>query len=480
MGLSAALETGKAGLRIYQVALEVTSENIANVNTEGYSRQRVILESAPPTTHNGFPLGTGVKISTVERYYDALLLKQLVGSETTSGYDSKELQVLQQIEPIFNEVAQDGLGAAITSFFNSWQDLSLNPTGVAERQTVLSTAEIMTDYFHYAARSLHDAAIAQNEAVEPAVDEVNNLLEKVAQLNRDIKATEQVYGNANEMKDRRDFFIRELSKFMEISITENADGTTDVVYSEGANNYDLVSGSNIAVFNVMTDGTKLIDGTTDKIFVQITDASGGGPTTVTPDTGKLGAIIEMRDSKIKDYLDNLDDLAGSIAGAVNKQHKHDPPNNDSYDLNGGGGGNFFTGTTAATIEIDTSPAGIEDMKITKIAASGSTTAHGDNSNALKIAALFNEKTMESGTTTFGGYYNAKLVAKIGLEVNAASTRVFQDNAYMRQLQTLRDSYSGVSLDEELTDLIKYQRSYQASAKIITTVDSMMETLLHMV
>ena len=102
MSLSAAMEIGKNGLRIYQVANEVTAENIANINTPGYSRQKVIFESTPPTTANGFPLGTGVRISTVERVYDGLLQQQLVSSNTTQGYDTTKSQVLQQIEPAFN------------------------------------------------------------------------------------------------------------------------------------------------------------------------------------------------------------------------------------------------------------------------------------------------------------------------------------------------------------------------------------------
>ncbi|MGE3551219.1 MAG: flagellar basal body protein, partial [Geobacter sp.] len=142
MGISAAFEIGKSGLKIFQVAAEVTSENIANVNTPGYSRQRVVLQTAPPTTHNGFPLGTGVRVQTVERYYDSLLQKQLVNASATSSYNSTKAEVLQQIEPVFNEIAQEGLGTEITKFFNSWQDLSLNPTGQAERQAVLSRAQI--------------------------------------------------------------------------------------------------------------------------------------------------------------------------------------------------------------------------------------------------------------------------------------------------------------------------------------------------
>src|SRR6185369_4093852 len=147
MGVSAAMEIGKNGLQIYRVATEVTSENIANVNTPGYSRQRVILETAPPTNANGFPLGTGVHIASVERYYDNLLQQQLVNAKGTEGYDTTKSTVLQQIEPTFNEVANDGLGAAISNFFGAWQDLTLNPAGSAERQAVLGRAQILTDNF---------------------------------------------------------------------------------------------------------------------------------------------------------------------------------------------------------------------------------------------------------------------------------------------------------------------------------------------
>ena len=127
MGLSAAMEIGKNGLNVYRIAQEVTGENIANVNTPGYSRQRVVLETAPPNTSNGFPLGTGVQITAIDRYYDGLLQQQLVNAQSTQGYDTTKSQILQQVEPSFNEVANDGIGTAVANYFSAWQDLSLNP-----------------------------------------------------------------------------------------------------------------------------------------------------------------------------------------------------------------------------------------------------------------------------------------------------------------------------------------------------------------
>ncbi|MGB4598894.1 MAG: flagellar hook-associated protein FlgK [Trichlorobacter sp.] len=469
MGISAAFEIGKSGLKLFQVAAEVTSENIANVNTPGYSRQRVVLQTAPPTTHNGFPLGTGVRVQTVERYYDSLLQKQLVNAGATSSYNSTKAEVLQQIEPVFNEIAQEGIGAAITKFFNSWQDLSLNPTGQAERQAVLSRAQILTDQFHYVSRTLNDAIIQQEEAVVPQVNEINRVVKDIALLNGNIKITELVDGNANEMRDQRDYLIRQLSEQMGVKFTENDDGTTDVYVTDAATgtDYYLVNGSQFGTVNAA--GTPAVVTLTDYLGVTSNPLD---PTSATPfyssDTagGQLWATLKMRDVTIPDYLTQVDALAFAIAGEVNTQHAA------GFDIAGNPGGAFFTGSTAASIGLD--PA----IDFNAIAASGSAISTGDNSNAVALAQLLNDATT-MGTSTFSNYYNS-LVAQVGLDVQTANTVVKQDEAFMKQLTTLRDSQSGVSLDEELANLIQYQRSYQASAKLITTATEMMDVVLAMV
>lgn len=471
MGISAAFEIGKSGLKIFQIAAEVTSENIANVNTPGYSRQRVVLQTAPPTTHNGFPLGTGARVQTVERYYDALLQKQLVNAGTTSGYNLTKSQVLQQIEPVFNEIAQEGLGTATTKFFNAWQDLSLNPTGQAERQAVFSRAQILTDQFHYVSRTLNDAITQQEESITPQVNDINRVVTQIALLNGNIKNTELVAGNANEMRDQRDYLIRQLSEQVGVKYTENDDGTTDVFVTDSATgtNYYLVNGTRYGTMNAT--GTPAV--------VTVTDYLGAGspaldPTSATPfyssDTtgGKLWATLKMRDITIPDYLVQVDALAAGLVAAVNAQHAA------GFDLTGTGGGNFFAaaGTTAASIAV------APGLTINQLAASDSTTSPGGNANALAMAQLLNDATT-MGTSTFNNYYNS-LVAQVGLDVQSAKTVVAQDAAFMKQLTTLRDSSSGVSLDEELANLIQYQRSYQASAKLITTATDMMDIVLAMV
>ena len=464
MGLSSAIEIGKNGLNVYRIATEVTGENIANVNTPGYSRQRVMLETAPPTTANGFPMGTGVKITAIERYYDGLLQQQLVNAQTTQGFDTTKSTVLQQIEPSFNEVTNDGIGTAVANYFSAWQDLSLNPGGSAERQVVLTRAQILTDNFHYVSKALNDTISVQNASLVPLTDSINITLTNIAQLNGQIRTTELVSGNANEIRDQRDQLVRDLSLKIGITFTENSDGTTDVKYAD--NGAALVTGSNAGAFS--------LDKTAPNSFVIQLTPPGGVLATVTPTTGQLGATVALRDKIIPDYLTQVDTLAKSIADAVNTQHSA------GFSPTGGTAQNFFTplavvAGSAAAFSIDAG------LNINTIAASGNALLPGDNSNALAIGRLTNDNTVPSGlpTATFSSYYSS-LVSKIGLDVQSSKTTVSQDEAFTMQLSLLRESNSGVSLDEELTNLIKYQRSYQASSKLITTATEMIDVVIGMI
>ncbi len=461
MGLSAAMEIGKNGLNVYRVATEVTGENISNVNTPGYSRQRAILESAPPTTANGFPLGTGVKISTVERYYDGLLQQQMVNSETTLGYDTTKSTVLQQIEPAFNEIQNDGTGAAISSFFASWQDLTINPTGTTERQAVITTAQTLADNFHMVSKTLSDTVSMQNSSLVPVVDSINATLTNIAQLNSQIRTTELVAGNANEIRDQRDLLVRNLSTQIGITFTENSDGTTDIKFADSGG--ALVTGATAGAFS--------LDKTDPNSFaVQLTPA-GGTLATVTPTTGNLGAILALKDTIIPGYQKQLNDLATTMTTQVNTQHKL------GYDLKGTQGIALFdpAATNAATFNLNSAIANDTSL----IAASSSAILTGDNGNAQKIASLQNQKLMTGGTLTFNGAWDG-LASGVGLDVASSKTTVSQDEAFSKQLNTLRESNSGVSLDEELTNLIMYQRSYQACAQLITTATAMMDTVLGMI
>lgn len=479
MSLSSILQMGNSGLSAYQLALAVTSENISNVNTPGYTVQQAQLETAPTSTANGgLSLGNGVRVTTITRSYDALLQQQLSTANTTQGYDTAKSNVLQQIQPSFNEVANNGLGAAISSFFGSWQDLSLNPSGQAERQAVLSSAQILTDNFQSITNNLNNTITTQNNAVAPLTSSINATLANIAQLNGQIKTTQALGGNANELKNQQEQLTQNLSKQMGISYTENSDGTTDVYVTDksatpAAKNYFLVKGTTAGSVNANTTNPA-------KTVVTVTDATNGtssnamDPTTATPfystDTsgGQLWATLKLRDVIIPNYQKQVDALATTITSTVNSQQQA------GSDLNGSTGIAFFAPTTTAAA-FGINPA----LTTSQIAAAASGAASGDNSNAVQIADLQNANTMSGGTTTFNSYYDS-LASTVGLDVQSSTNTVTQDNAYTQQLTTLQQSNSGVSLDEELTNLMQYQRSYQASAKLISTATDMMDTVIGLI
>jgi flagellar hook-associated protein 1 FlgK len=475
MGLTAALQIGANGLAIYQVANEVTSENIANVNTAGYSRQKVVLESAPPTNSNGFPLGTGVRITAVERVYDSMLQQQLVESTSTLGYDTTKSQVLQQIEPSVNETSQDGLGAAISKYFSSWQDLTLNPGGYFERQAVISRGQTLADNFHAISETFNSTITNQDKSLTSLTASINEKLKSIASLNHQIQTTELVSGNANETRDQRDQLIRDLSQQMGVKFTENQDGTTDVYVQNGATQNFLVQGAQY--------GSMSIGGASPASTVTINDVAGGTvavdplaatPLYTAPDGGQLWATLQLRDVVLPNYLTQIDTLAKSITDAVNAVHS------TGFSTTGGTGQNFFTplGAVAGAAASFDLAAGLLPSNI---AASSSATQPGDNTKGVAIAQLSKATTTPSGApvTTFNNFYSS-FVSTVGLDVQSSKSTVARDEAFGNQLSALRESNSGVSLDEELTNLVKYQRSYQASAKLITTVSEMMDMTLAMI
>jgi flagellar hook-associated protein 1 FlgK len=483
MSLNSVLEIGKSSLNIYQTATEVTSQNIANVNTPGYSRQQVVLETAPPVPSYGFSLGTGVRIASVDRFYDGLLQQQLVTAQSTQGNDTTKSNVLQQIEPVFNEVANDGLGAAISNFFGSWQDLTLNPAGSTERQTVLSRAQILVDNFHSVSASLTSTRATQDSSLVPLTADISEKLKNIAQLNGQIKTTQMVSGNANELKDQRDQLLRDLSTKVGISYKEQSDGTVDITLADGVT--ALVTGSQYATMYAVNTNTTQPSAPLNDIYLTAVGnpppaiAVGDVPITATVggtnnSLGELGATLALRDTIIPGYLSKVNELANMIVTKVNTLHNIATNPGASYDVTGAAGGAFFgAGVTASSISLSITDAN-------KIAASSSATKPADSSNASAIAQLQNaQNAFVAGSATFNSYYDS-LVSKVGLDVQSAKNTVSQDNAFTQQLTTLQQSNSGVSLDEELTNLVKYQRSYQASAKLITTATTMMDTVLGLI
>lgn len=463
MGINAAMEIGRNGLNTFRSATAVTSQNIANVSTPGYSRQKAVIETAPVTNLAGSTLGSGSMITNIDRYYDGLLQQQLSSNATTLGYNSTKSTVLQQIEPAFNEINTDGVGAAISNFFASWQDLTNNPGATSERQSVLSNAQILADELHAASKSLTDTAALQNGSLTAVIDNINSIVSNIARLNGQITTTDLVSGNANEARDKRDLLVRELAKQIGITATENGDGTTDIKFTDSGD--ALVTGAAYGRFS--------LDKTDPNSFnVLLTPVRSTVTSQVAPTSGSLGATLALRDTILPGYLAELDSLATTLATEVNTQHML------GYDLSGTLGIEFFDPATSSAATFGINPL---MNSTTLIAASSFSSTAGDNVNAVNIAGIQSQRLMSGTppTLTFNGFWNA-LVSEIGLDVASSKTAVAQDEALANQLNILRDTTSGVSLDQELSDLMMYQRSYQACAQVITTATAMMDTVMAMI
>lgn len=475
MGINSLFNIATSGITMARVAIEVTSENIANVNTDGYSRQKTVFETSPVNNANGFPLGTGVQLATVQRNHDELLQLQLVKGNSQYGESETKQTALSQIEPFFNEVTNDGLGQAMEDFFNSWQDLSVTPQGSAERQAVLSRSQILVDTFHQLNTNLNDSLVSADRSLDGISSEITDKAKNIASLNEQILQTERLGGNANELRDQRDYLTQELAKKVGVSYAEQSDGTLTVTLPGGE---PLVQGNLFATLSTETDaGTGLNK-------VMLSPLGGGAAVDVTatiggPENGlgEIGGTLQVRDEIVPGYLAKLDEMARQLVTTVNAQHSSgyglDGTQNDFFDA---------SKTTSADIALNSG------LTTDKIAAAGqdptSVSGPGDNTNALALAKLKSFSftfTVDGKTTstTMSSFYNA-FVSSVGIDTENAANSMAQNESFLRQLNALRESNSGVSLDEEMANLIKYQRAFEASAKVVNAATEMLDTVMGLI
>jgi flagellar hook-associated protein 1 FlgK len=482
MSVSDVFSIGVSALYAQKLALEVTSENISNVNTPGYSKQTAILESGMPNQDSRFPVGSGVRVATIRRVHDDFLQKQLVSSNSSAGNYNTQQTAMQRVEQLFNEFSAAGLGTDLTSFFNAWQDLADNPSGQAERQAVLAQGNTLVSDFQRMNNSLNQVKSDANQSLQGLTSDVNDKLKRLALLNDQIHQLEFQGGNANELRDSRDKLIQDLSEKVSVTYMNEPDGTVTVSLPQGAT---LVTGNQAGSFSLEPDAS---NSGFFKVLLTGPGSSAGSDVTqiltkADGSQGEIGATLQVRDSLVDGFISGLDELAYNLAEQVNSVH------GSGYSLSGATGIDFFSPPSTPTPPA-TYAAGYSRsiaMNITNIndiaTASSDPTVNGttgDNGNALKIAALATRSiSMSTGNSTFSGFYNS-LVGKSGVAAQVAEQGAIQSSAGIKQLQEMRDSASGVSLDEEPANLIAYQKSYEGAAKLINVGTDMLDTVLSLV
>jgi flagellar hook-associated protein 1 FlgK len=438
-----------------QEALDVTSNNIANLNTDGYSRQRVNFSETPAVLQGQLQFGTGAKIDNIQSIRDQVL-EFRISSETQqqSALDAY-LGPMQQVQATFNEAAGTGLQSAISGFFNSFSQLSTDPGSVPLRQSVLTAAQNMTAAFNTAATNLNTLRASTDQQIPSTIQQINALAQSIAQLNTRISQSQALGQSSGAFEDQRSQLIQKLSQLINISMVQGDNGTIGVSTALGA---ALVVGGQNFNLQVATNPSTGMNQVLASDGTDITNGINGG---------QLGGLLRVRDQALPTLTSRLDTLASGIANAVNTTHT------SGSDLNGAAGQKFFTvpgavAGTAQAIKVNlTDPA--------QIAASLNGTS-GDNANALAISQLQNQ-SITGGDTPLNFYSNT--VAQLGTDIQQASSQSDTQNIVLQQLQNQRNSISGVSLDEEAANLVRFQRAYQAAARVVNVIDQLTQTTLNM-
>jgi flagellar hook-associated protein 1 FlgK len=458
------LEIAYSALRAQRQVMETAGHNIANVSTPGFTRQRVDLAAGRPfpipstnSTTGCFQLGSGVEAVRVTRIADLFVDSQL---RTQSGKLAEKQdwqRSISQVEAVFQEPGEQGLGAVMAQFWNSWEQLTLNPESLVSRRSLVYQAQDLAETFNRMAGQLD--AIQGNldaEVVESA-SVINRLAQSIAELNQQISRAVSQDFTPNDLYDSRDRLVSELQEMVDLRLQNESDGQVSVYIG----NRVLVQGS-------IANGVEaVVEPATG--FNALRWAADGADVQVS--SGKLAALHEMRDGYIPALEADMDDLASTMITSVNAFHAA------GFDLNGDPVAgtafeNFFDGTSMATIAVSSSlvsdPAGI---------AAALSPNPGDAENARRIAGLATAKTM-GGTYTFEDYYRS-VVARTGIDVRAADNDVENAAILTEQITAWRESISGVSLDEEMVRLQEAQRAFEAAARVMNAMDDALEIIINL-
>lgn len=474
LGLFGALNMATRSLSTARAGTEIAGNNLANVNTPGYARQRVSIVTSNTVPSSFGPQGTGSTAVGVTSLRDVLIDKQMLGEFSIRGSLDAQQQTLQYIQSAAGQQidrqaqgasgsgsvdaagAQNGIAEDLADLFAAFQSVSNSKTtDLAERQVLILKAQNVASQLNQVSGRLEGVRSGINDAIAVDVGSANTLIEDIAKLNAEIVKTE-VGGNgrANDLRDVRQQRLEDLSKFVGFSSTESPEGA----------------------MNIEIDGQPMITGSVVENRLESFDAGGGqvlvrlqgGSTALNLQGGSLQGRIEARDGALLKIQGEVETLAVTLIAEVNGIHAN------GYGLTGATGNDFFTGTGAADIKVNAALK--NDPRL--IQASAAAGVVGNNAVILELAQLGDKPIAPLLNQTFNGYY-AQSVAAMGQELNSLNTQIGNQDIVQNMLERQRDSVMGVSIDEEMTDLMKFQKAFSASAKMIQTVDEMLDTIVNL-
>lgn len=468
-GLFSALNAGKTSLTVNQKSIEVIGNNIANVNTEGYSRQKADLTPYPSMNFGGFFVGQGVVVSNVSREHDVFVTNMLQEKSIAFGLENGQTNALSELERIF-PIGEENISTEVNRYFDSWQELSANPSGLVERGIVIQRGELLAEKFNQASDDLKTVKNNINDSLISKIDGVNSQITEIAELNQRIFTIEVQGQTANSARDRRDLLAKGLAASLGVQTYSDSKGMLAVQLPGGL---PLVQG------NMAMD----IEGVQSGGDLNLVLNTGGvtRPIGLNNLGGEFKGLVAIRDQFIPEVQDDLDRLAYEVTISVNSAHAA------GAGLDSVSGRDFFTAPVApppgeplwkdAARNIAVAISDATEVAAAEAPPAGESVSPGDNRNAL-IVSNIGEDYLIDGVDNFGAFYG-KLTAKIGIEANQNKLALGGAEDAMVQLQNLRDGLSGVSLDEEMISLIQFQRGFESSAKFLSTVDEMMNSLLEL-
>jgi flagellar hook-associated protein 1 len=451
------ITTALNALMAHRQSIDVAGQNVANANTVGYTRQRADLAAVSATGHGGLftkidAPGWGVKVTSVTRIVDGFVDARQRDAHAASAFATAVQGAWTGIEQIVNEPSDTGISAQLSEFWASWHDVANHPDDVAARSQLLSQARTLVDTITSSRAAVDAQFTTTRNQLSAVADQVNSTARSLADLNDRVRTAQATGSQVNELADQRDQLVLQLSQLTGATARSNDDGTVDVLLGGSM----LVSGTRSTAIKIA--GAEDVDGVSapspgGPVHLEFTD---GRSAIVT--SGQAGGLLNALNSTYPSAAAGLDSVAASLAADVNEFHRQ------GKGLDGSTNQAFFEGTDARGLKV-----AIVDAN--QVAAAGATAGKFDASIADSIAQLADKSG--GPDVTWRSY-----VAQVGVDSQAATRRVALQDNVAKQADAARDSVSGVSVDEEMTNLLMFQRAYEGAARVMTAVDQTLDTLIN--
>jgi flagellar hook-associated protein 1 FlgK len=452
MSLNTSLTTAVQSLNAASGALQITNNNIANANTAGYTRQVAVLQAAASSSDGNSSLGNGVVLEGYQSVRDELLQTQIQQETQAQSGANAQLSSLQAIEPTFTTSTTD-IGTEMSAVFSSISSLSTNPASSTLQQAVLTAGQNLATAFNTASSTLTAQQSGLNTQVTQDVSEINQLTKQIAALNPQLAQLKATGQDGGTVQDQADQLVLKLSALTNVSVTQTDNGET---LTTGGGTPLVVGSQSFALQT--TTGTDGMQHVLDQSGDDITSSLTGGD---------LGGTIQTRDTAIPGLLTQLDTLANQFATAMNAAQAK------GYDQNGVAGTNLYTVSSSVSGSASTIKMAITDPALI---ASSSDGTSGSNGNLANLSAMQTTK-LASGKTPGDAY--ASLVYQVGSLTSSANAESTATTASLLQLNDQLSSVSGVSINEEAANLITFQQSYEAAARVVSTIQALFSVTMSM-